>query len=279
MKYGLKRPSPAMVVAGVALVSSFAGPAVAADVAQMAKKLTGKDIANSSITGKDIRNRSITGADIKDGTVAGRDLAPGSVGADQVLTDSIPGSDIKDGSLTGADLQADTITGREIAEGTVGKVPGAAQADDASALQGKVPADFVAAGRLITGKAEMKMGDAPETLVEFKGYKVTATCTDGGTGPVVKLLLNNVSGGTSAVQTWWSDADHPSTTDNEFENGEEMLVVEHDGTSYHNFKWEQYGVLNLFNPGNSTYMWGGATAVGVNLGDHDCVAVFRSLLA
>jgi hypothetical protein len=59
----LKRaPSPALMVATVALVAGMAGSATAA----------------SLITGKQIKNESLTGADVKDGSLKTRDLARGA---------------------------------------------------------------------------------------------------------------------------------------------------------------------------------------------------------
>lgn len=64
----MPKPSPAMVVAVVALLSSLTGGAVAATV----------------ITGKNVKNSSLTGADVKDRALTGRDLKPRSVGADRL---------------------------------------------------------------------------------------------------------------------------------------------------------------------------------------------------
>jgi hypothetical protein len=60
----LQLPSPALVIAVLALVLGFTGGAVAAS------RITGKQIKDGSITGKDIRNDSLTGTDIK-GRVGG----------------------------------------------------------------------------------------------------------------------------------------------------------------------------------------------------------------
>ena len=51
-------PSPAMVVALVALVMAMGGSAYALVI-------TGKSIRNGTVTGKDLKNRSITGNDVE----------------------------------------------------------------------------------------------------------------------------------------------------------------------------------------------------------------------
>ena len=62
------RPSPALVVAILALVMATGGTSFAA------KLITGKDVKNSSLTGVDVKNSSLTGADVKNGSIAGADL-------------------------------------------------------------------------------------------------------------------------------------------------------------------------------------------------------------
>ncbi|MGD9694643.1 MAG: hypothetical protein AB7V42_03165 [Thermoleophilia bacterium] len=58
------RPSPALIVALLAVVLAASGSAVAA------KLITGRDVKNGSLTGLDIRNRSITMSDLARPTIA-----------------------------------------------------------------------------------------------------------------------------------------------------------------------------------------------------------------
>jgi hypothetical protein len=66
-------PSPAMIVALVALVMSLGSSAYALVV-------TGRTIVNNSVTGKDIRHGSVKGKDIHKHSVRGHDLQADSVG-------------------------------------------------------------------------------------------------------------------------------------------------------------------------------------------------------
>jgi hypothetical protein len=75
-------PSPAMVVALVALVMSLGGSAYALVV-------TGSQIRNGSVTGKDIRNRSLTGKDVRNRSLTGND----------VRRDKLGGGAVKEASL------------------------------------------------------------------------------------------------------------------------------------------------------------------------------------
>jgi hypothetical protein len=66
-------PSPAMVVAVVALVMSLSGGAYALVI-------TGKSIKNGSITNKDVRNRTLTGNDMRKDSVGGGAIDEATLG-------------------------------------------------------------------------------------------------------------------------------------------------------------------------------------------------------
>ncbi len=67
----LYRPSPAVLIACLALFVALGGPSYAA------KQITGNQIKNNSVTGKDIKNNSLTGKDVKNKSIAAGDLKPG----------------------------------------------------------------------------------------------------------------------------------------------------------------------------------------------------------
>jgi hypothetical protein len=81
----IRIPSPALVVAAVALLLGLSGTAVAGAL------ITGKQIANNtvasidvkngSLQGLDVRNGSLTGLDVKDGSLKATDFAPGLLSA------------------------------------------------------------------------------------------------------------------------------------------------------------------------------------------------------
>src|SRR5262245_37474877 len=65
----IRRPWPAMLIAIVALVSSFAGPALAnqaVEVAKKAKLINGSKIKTRSIPGNKLRNNTITGTQVNE---------------------------------------------------------------------------------------------------------------------------------------------------------------------------------------------------------------------
>ena len=75
MSRSLRRliPSPAMIVAIVALVMSLGGSAYALVI-------TGKSIRNNTVTGKDIRSHSLRGHDLRADTVGGGAIRESSLG-------------------------------------------------------------------------------------------------------------------------------------------------------------------------------------------------------
>lgn len=92
----MKRPSPALIVAVIALLVALSPIAQAARVivtssAQIANGIiTGADVRNESLTGADVRDGSITGADIRNGTVRSADVGDGSLRAEDFAAGQLP---------------------------------------------------------------------------------------------------------------------------------------------------------------------------------------------
>src|ERR671937_362776 len=90
-------PSPAMVVAIIALVVALGGSAYAARVVitkpgQLGKNVvTAKQIKKNAITGAKVKDDSLTGADINEGTLGAVPNATHAANADHAgVADSIP---------------------------------------------------------------------------------------------------------------------------------------------------------------------------------------------
>ena len=104
-----RRPTPAMVVAFVALLAALSGTAVALPGTNT---VDSGDIKNSTIRSKDIRNNNVRSGDIRN--------------------NSVRSGDVRNSTLTGTDVRDESLTGADINESTLGKVPSAAQADNAT---------------------------------------------------------------------------------------------------------------------------------------------------
>jgi hypothetical protein len=95
-------PSPAMVVAVVALIMSLGGSAYALVV-------TGKQIRNNTVTGKDVRNRSLTGREFRRDKLGGRAIDEGTLA-------TVPGALVAHGGARFAVVNAggQLVRGRDI---------------------------------------------------------------------------------------------------------------------------------------------------------------------
>jgi hypothetical protein len=85
------RPSPAMVVALIALFVSLGGTAAALSGSNT---VFTDDITNDQVYSADVRNDTLTG-----GGLAAPDLRPSSVGTSEVAGNSLTGGDINESSL------------------------------------------------------------------------------------------------------------------------------------------------------------------------------------
>jgi hypothetical protein len=77
--FRIRRPSPAMVVALIALVVAMAGTGYAA--MKLPKSSVGaKQLKKNAVTGAKVKKNAITGAKVKDGSLSGADIDVGSLG-------------------------------------------------------------------------------------------------------------------------------------------------------------------------------------------------------
>ena|SRR5215207_2595301 len=112
------RPSPAMVVALVALFVALSAGA-AANLPGIGT-VNSRDILNNTVRTQDIRNNNLLGRDIRNGTVRSRDV------------------------------NDDSLTGPDILESSLGKVPSAANADTAT-LANSIADNTVRSANVVDG--------------------------------------------------------------------------------------------------------------------------------
>jgi hypothetical protein len=143
-------PSPAMIVAFVALVAALSGTAVA---------LPGKNL--------------ITSDDIKKGAVKSPDIGRGAVSSTKLRNGAVTNPKVGNGSVTTAKLRNDAVTGEKVNEDTLGQVPSATSAANANTVGGLAPSGVVR-----TAFA----GHGIDTLVGVSGTALTTTITAPGPG-------------------------------------------------------------------------------------------------
>lgn len=191
----LKRhtPSPAMIVALVALFIALGGAAYA-----------GVTLSNNSVRSNHIVN----------GQVKTVDLANSAVTNAKLRNNAVNSAKVKDASLTGTDVAADSLTGAQVAEGTLGKVPSTVQADsatNASSLGGAVASEYQRksgqSGQTLTGQLSQRyVGGSGGFTVTGASYPVplppstpvptlefttttSATCPGIGQAPAGRLCI------------------------------------------------------------------------------------------
>jgi hypothetical protein len=101
-------PSPAMVVALVALFMALGGSAYALVI-------TGASIKNGTVAGRDIKNRSLTGKDMAGNRVGGGAIKESSLG-------TVPSASLADGVTRYAVVTADGVTARARGVSSVTKI-------------------------------------------------------------------------------------------------------------------------------------------------------------
>jgi hypothetical protein len=148
------RPSPATVLASIALFVSLGGVSYGLATGS----IDSREIKDNTITSRDLRNNRVTGVDIRRGGVFG--------------------SDVHNSSLAGADVKNNSMTGTDILESSLGPVP------NAQTLQGFAASAFVPASKFVsTGSAKkLSRGQTGVVVAKSGPFTITADCTDAGGG-------------------------------------------------------------------------------------------------
>jgi hypothetical protein len=110
------RPSPAMLVALLALFVALGGSAYAAFVVSSNSEIgpntiygankptsANDNVVNGSLTGADVNDGSLTGVDVQDFSLKLGDLQGNSVNSARVVDNSLTGTDINESTLAGVD--------------------------------------------------------------------------------------------------------------------------------------------------------------------------------
>lgn len=124
-------PSPAMVVALVALFVSLGG------VGYAATKIGTRQIKNGAVTTKKLRFEAVTTNKLADNAVTTSKLVDGAVTTSKLVDGAVTTNKLASNAVTGQQVKDNSLTGQDINESTLGQVPNAAT------LDGNGPAAFV----------------------------------------------------------------------------------------------------------------------------------------
>ena len=163
----MRRPSPALALAAIAVAGAWGGPAVAA------KLIGSRDVRDNSLTTADIRNRSLTGTDLKSNSVTGRVVA--NLSGRDVIEDGLDGSDIDERTLesVGSARRADNAD----------NAARAAVAERAESLNNGVRVQRIAYARPVSTETT--------TALDLGGLKLTTRCTGSGVLAVTAATASN----------------------------------------------------------------------------------------
>jgi hypothetical protein len=171
----MRKPSPATLIAALALFVALGGPAAAA------KLISGKKLKDNSVTSAKIRNRTLTSDDLSRPTlrslkrtgsnVTSANIVDGTIQLADMSANNVTGNQVADRSLTGVDFAADSITAAEIATGAIGAPELAADSvlnktlKDGAVTKTKLSKDAVAESEVRDGSLTGKdIGVASDTL-------------------------------------------------------------------------------------------------------------------
>ncbi len=152
------RPSPALVVAIIALCVALAGTAYAAT------KIGTKNIRNGAVTTKKLKNRAVTAGKLANGAVTAEKIGPNAVTSGAIAADAVTSAKIANGAVGASQLAPGVLAGGSA--GFVATANGqqaiAASLDPTPLAQLSLPA---ASAYVVT--AQMTLGNAGNTPGNF----------------------------------------------------------------------------------------------------------------
>lgn len=153
------RPSPALVIACVALFAALTGSAIAAGLGK--NTVGSRQIVNGSVRTVDLHRNAVKSGKIADGAVAAADLRSDSVRSDEIADDAVGSPEVAADSLTAGDLAAASVSSSEVADQSLGAADLGPESVGASEL----------------GTITVRTNSAPLKVNAFGG--VTASCQAG----------------------------------------------------------------------------------------------------
>jgi hypothetical protein len=140
MRITRRRPSPAMVVALIALFVALGGPA------QAKRLIDGGSIRKNTITTRQVKNGSLAKADLSKAAVRSLTATPArSVRSAQIADGSVLAPDLGAASVGATQLQPGAVTASKLAANSVGSgsvANGSLQTADIGSFTGSVTVDF-----------------------------------------------------------------------------------------------------------------------------------------
>jgi hypothetical protein len=189
-----RRPSPALVIALIALFVSLSGVSYG--------------VATGFIDSREIKNNQVRSLDIRNNEIRSRDLR----------NNEVRGLDIRNSTIQSRDIAINAVTGEDVKEDTLGKVPSAMLADSAGSA-GSVGG--VTMRRIAYSAAT---GTDFVEVLNVGGLKLEARCN---AGPVLQVRANPEAANSELSWVFHNPgAPDPYGFDLDFDPGDNTLVVD-----------------------------------------------------
>jgi hypothetical protein len=182
-----RRPSPALIVALLALFVSLSGVSYG--------------VATGFIDSREIKNNEVRSVDLRNNQIRTRDLR----------NNDVRGIDIRNSTVRGRDIALNTVTGEDVNEATLQKVPSALLADSATTA---TTAGSVSSLKVIPVRT-VAVGADPVVLASHGPLTFSGECA---TGSVARLTVSTTEPNSAA-------AGEPGTVTPDVDPGSEVEVA------------------------------------------------------
>ena len=183
------RPSPALVIAVIALIVALGGTGYAA-ITLPANSVGNEQLKRRAVTTTKIHRNAVTGSKVKRDTLRGRDVNESTLA-------KVPNA-----------RRADVANNA----GTANSANTANTAGNANALQGHGPGDFVSSGDYKQVLAKMQAGDERE-LVRNGPISIYARCATTGANDQLLMFARTDVDGAIMLTAWGDSLDGTNTND------------------------------------------------------------------
>lgn len=163
-----RRPSPALVIAMIALFVSLSGVAYG--------------VATGSIDTREIKNNDVRSRDLRNNDIRTKDLR----------NNEVRGLDLRNSTVQGRDVALNTLTGDDVNESRLGKVPSATTADTATSANSAATALTAGTAGSVGGLTVKKFfakqppGTAATEVFRGDAFVLIAGCNAGG-NPILQI--------------------------------------------------------------------------------------------
>jgi hypothetical protein len=203
----LRRPSPAMIIAVIALFVSLSGVSYG--------------VATGFIDSREIKNNEVRSRDLRNNEIRTRDLR----------NNEVRGIDIRNSTVQSRDIAINAVRGEDVKEDTLQKVPSALLADNANTANSATTAASVASLKFVP-RTTIASSAQPATLATHGPFTLLGRCS-GNTAAELQVRTtedNSAVGGEApghpdidAGQT--ANAAALSSTDPDFIGGVKPVTV------------------------------------------------------